>query len=61
MPVEAQGVFKSPRTEVTDGFEPPHGYWESNLGPLEEQPVLLSTEPSLQPLAIYFGEELLGS
>jgi hypothetical protein len=26
-----------------------HGCWESNLGPLEEQPVLSTTEPSLHP------------
>jgi len=25
-------------------------YWELNSGPLEEQPVLLTAEPSLQPL-----------
>ena len=37
-------------TGVTDGCEPPHGYWELNSGPLEEQPVLLITEPSFQPL-----------
>ena len=36
-----------PRTGVTNGCEPPRGYWESNPGPLEEQPVLLTTEPSL--------------
>ena len=35
---------------ITDGCEPPCGYWELNSGPLEEQSVLLTTEPSLQPL-----------
>ena len=34
---------------ITDGWEPPCGCWELNLGPLEEQSVLLTTEPSLQP------------
>ena len=34
----------------TDGCEPPCGCWELNSGPLEEQSVLLTTEPSLQPL-----------
>ena len=29
-------------------YELPCGCWELNLGPLEEQPVLLTTEPSLQ-------------
>ena len=27
-------------TGVTTGCDPPRGCWESNLGPLEEQPVL---------------------
>jgi hypothetical protein len=33
---------------ITDGCEPPCGCWELNSGPLEEQSVLLTTEPSLQ-------------
>jgi hypothetical protein len=33
---------------ITDGCEPPCGYWELNSGPLEEQPMLLTAEPSLQ-------------
>ena len=33
---------------ITDGCEPPCGCWELDLGPLEEQSVLLTTEPSLQ-------------
>jgi hypothetical protein len=44
----------SPGTEVTDSCEPPCGYWELNLGPLEEQPVFLTTESSLQPLGCLF-------
>lgn len=32
---------------VTDGCEPPHGCWELNLGPLEEQSVLSPAETSL--------------
>ena len=32
-----------------DGYEPPCGCWELNPGPLEEQPVLLTAEPSHQP------------
>jgi hypothetical protein len=35
---------------IADGCEPPCGCWELNSGPLEEQPVLLTSEPSLQPL-----------
>jgi len=34
---------------VTDGCEPPCGCWDLNSGPLEEQSVFLTTEPSLQP------------
>jgi len=29
------------------GCEPPCGHWDLNSGPLEEQSVLLTTEPSL--------------
>jgi hypothetical protein len=34
---------------VMDGCEPPCGCWELNSGPLEEQSVLLTAEPLLQP------------
>lgn len=30
--------------KATDGYEPPCGYWELNPGPLQEQPVFLTTE-----------------
>jgi hypothetical protein len=32
---------------ITDGCEPPRGCWEWNSGPLEEQSVLLTTEPQV--------------
>ena len=32
-----------------DDCEPSCGFWDLNLGPLEEQSVLLTAEPSLQP------------
>jgi hypothetical protein len=38
---------------IRDGCEPPCGCWELESGPLEEQPVLLATEPSLQPQAYF--------
>ena len=38
----------SPGTGATDNCELPCGYWELNLGPLEEQPVLLTAKLSLQ-------------
>ena len=34
---------------IIDGCESSCDCWELNTGPLEEQSVLLSTEPSLQP------------
>jgi hypothetical protein len=34
---------------ITDGWEPPCGCWDLNSGPLKEQSVFLTTEPSLQP------------
>jgi hypothetical protein len=40
---------KSPSDPITNGCEPPCGCWELNSGPQEEQLVLLTTEPSLQP------------
>ena len=42
-------VSDLPRTGITDSCELTGGYWELNPGPLELQPVLLTTEPSLQP------------
>jgi hypothetical protein len=39
---------------IIDGCEPPCGCWELNSGPLEEQSVLLTAEPSLQSLNTYF-------
>jgi hypothetical protein len=40
-----------------DDCEPPCGCWELNSGPLQEQPVFLTTEPSLQPslALLYLG------
>jgi hypothetical protein len=33
---------------IADGCEPPCGCWDLNSGPLKEQSVLLTAEPSLQ-------------
>jgi len=38
------------QTPITDGCEPPCDFWELNSGPLEQQPVLFPTEPSLQSI-----------
>jgi hypothetical protein len=34
----------------TDSREPPCEYWKWNLGPLQEPQMLLTVEPSLQPV-----------
>lgn len=44
----------SPGTMVKVACEPPDGYWKLNLGPPEEEPVLLAPEPSLQYLNSIF-------
>jgi hypothetical protein len=41
---------KKASNPITDGCEPPCGGWELISGPLQEQSVLLTTEPSLQAL-----------
>ena len=40
---------------IIDGCESPYDCWELNSGPLEEHPVLLTAEPSLQPYFLYFN------
>jgi hypothetical protein len=39
---------------ITDGCESPCGCWELNSGTLEEQPVCLTVDPSLQPECSFF-------
>jgi hypothetical protein len=46
---------------ITDGCGPPCGCWGLNSGPSEEQSVLLTTEPSLQPLVLAFKTGFLCS
>jgi len=46
-------------TGIPDSCELPCGCWELNLDPLEEQSVLLSTEPSLQPHATILHKNIL--
>ena len=52
-----QNKTKQKTDPITDDCEPPCCCWELNTGPLDEQSVLLTTEPSLQPPL----EELLWS
>jgi hypothetical protein len=42
---------------IMDGCEPPCGCWDLNLGPSEEQLVLLTTEPSLQPTKCFLRKQ----
>lgn len=42
-----------PRTGIADICKPPCGYWESSLGPLQEQQVFSTTKPSLQVPVLY--------
>jgi hypothetical protein len=44
----------SPKVGITNSCEVPCGNWEPNLGPLKRQRVLLTTEPSLQPMFVFF-------
>jgi hypothetical protein len=55
VPTEAREGIWSFGTGVTDGCEPPCECWELNLSLLDEQPVLLTTEPSLQLLVFKQG------
>ena len=41
---------------ITDGCEPPCVCWELNSAPLEEQAMLLTMEPSLQPEIILISD-----
>lgn len=51
---------KSALNLITGGCEPQYGSWELNLGPLEEQPVFLSTKPSLQSCISIFQSKCIG-
>jgi hypothetical protein len=56
MYISAQLLFSDMPEEdfITDGCEPPCGCWDLNSGPLEEQSVHLTAEPSLQPQMVLF-------
>lgn len=49
---------RCPRTGVADGSEPLCIYWESNPGPLEEQPAHLTADPSLHPWVYFIDRSL---
>lgn len=43
------GRIRSSRTGVADGCKPPYECWELKPGPLQEQYMLITMEPSLPP------------
>jgi hypothetical protein len=43
---------------ITDGCEPPCGCWDLNSRSSEEQSVLLTAEPSLQPPILAISEDV---
>lgn len=49
VPQNPEEGVRCPGTGVTDSCEPPCRSWEVNPGPPQEQPGVLTTEPSLRP------------
>jgi hypothetical protein len=49
MPSESQREGTGSSGTISDSCEAPRGCWKLNSGPLQEQPVLLTTKLSLQP------------
>jgi hypothetical protein len=49
LPEEAKRWHWMPWTAIRNGWELPNRFWELNLGPLEDQPVLSTMEQFLQP------------
>lgn len=58
VPVKVRSRHQILITGVTDSCELPCECWELNLDPLEEQPVLLTTKPSLQPFFFFLCQGL---
>ena len=58
-PQKSEDGMGSPGPGVRDSCRLLCGCWELNPGPMEEQPVLLTTEPSLQP-QLYIFKGILG-
>lgn len=56
-------VVEPPETEVIRGCQPPYGFQNMNLCPLQKQQMLLFTEPSLSliPFIILFSTTLFSS
>lgn len=52
LPGRSEEGVRSSGSGVWDGSEPPHKCWEMNLGPLQKQKMLLTTEPSIAPVIL---------
>ena len=57
--MKAREGIKFPGPRIIHGCDSLCEYWDSNQGPLEEQPVLLTTEPSLMPRIFLLNTALL--
>lgn len=60
-PCKPEEGVGSPGTGGPDAYELLCRSWELNTGPLGEQPVLVTTEPSLQPKQSCFCNEIIYS
>ena len=56
----SEETVQLPGVAVTGSCEPLCGCWEFNTGPLEEQHILLDTEPFLQSLSVSYIKEQAG-
>jgi hypothetical protein len=52
---------RTPGMGVTNGCEPPYGFYKLNPGPLQEQYLLLTTELSLKAFMTIFLLRMTGS
>lgn len=53
-PMRSEKSCRTPWTTVTDICKPACGWWDPYSGAMQEQQLLLTTEPSLQPLHKFF-------
>lgn len=54
VPMGQRTIWYSLELEFMDGCETPCGCWEPNLGPPQDQQVLLAARPALRPQLLLF-------